>query len=63
MEDKRCLAFMESKLCNMLTTHLSLVVNMFVQWFSTFAKFLVVLNALSNGEHHINNIAIMIRVH
>jgi hypothetical protein len=34
------LAFMKSKLCNMLTTHLPLVVRMFAQQFYTLQNFL-----------------------
>ncbi len=45
MKDERCfsmLAFMKSKLRNMLTTHLPLVFRMFAQWFYTLQNFLYV---------------------
>jgi hypothetical protein len=52
VEDERCfliLAFMKSKLCNRLTTHLPLIVHMFVQRFYTIENF-PTNNALSSGE-------------
>ncbi len=45
VEDERCLstlAFMKSKLCNRLITHLPLVVKMFAQRFYTLQNFLYV---------------------
>jgi hypothetical protein len=64
VEDERCfstLAFMKSKLYDMLTIHLPIVVcmlhNSFIHW-----KNFHMLNVLSNGKQHDTNIVMMVKV-
>ncbi len=65
VENERCffmLAFMKSKLYNKLTTHLPLVAHT-LHWHINFtcAKISHMQNALTSGEEHDTNIALMAR--
>jgi hypothetical protein len=63
VEDERCfftLAFMKSKLCNMLITHLPLVVHMFAQWFYIMQNF-PYAKCIEQWPTHVINIATMAR--